>query len=63
MTRADAARITLQRIGDILQGVPLDSILGADRPRIQLKAGDHVQDPDREGQLLIAFSMGFNVDL
>ena len=63
VTRADAAQITQQKIGGILYGVPLDSIRGLDRPRLQLKGGYHLQDPDRQGQLFIAVSMGVDFDL
>ena len=60
---ADAAQITQQKIGGILYWVPLDSILGVDRPRIQVKGGYHLQDPDRQGQFFIALVMGFDFDL
>jgi hypothetical protein len=58
-----AARITQQKIGGILQGVPWDSVLGVERPRIQIKAGDHLQDPYRQGQLCIAFRRGVDCDI
>jgi hypothetical protein len=58
-----AARITQQKIGGILQRVPWDSVHGVKRPRIQIKAGYHLQDPDSQGQLCIAFSMGVDFDL
>lgn len=32
-------------------------------PRMELKAGYHLQDPDRQGQMFVAFSMGFDFDL
>jgi hypothetical protein len=63
VTRADAAGITQQKVGGMLYWVPLDSIRGLDRPRIQLKGGYHLQDPDRQGQLFIACSVGFDFDL
>ncbi|HWR57415.1 MAG TPA: hypothetical protein VN328_00885 [Thermodesulfovibrionales bacterium] len=63
VTRTDAARITQQKIGGVLYWVPLDSIFGMDRPRLQMKGGYHLQDPDRQGQLFIAVSIGFDFDL
>jgi hypothetical protein len=63
VTRADAARITQQKIGVLLYWVPVGSFHGLDRPRIVVKAGYHLKDPDRQGQLFVLFDMGFDFDL
>lgn len=57
------ARITQQKIGGILHRVSWDSVLGVEKPRIQIKGGYHLQVPDRQGQLSIAFIMGVDFDL
>lgn len=62
-TRADDARITQQKIGGTIYWVPADKLWGTDRPRIYLKGGYHLQDPNFQGQLYMTLGVGFDVDL
>jgi hypothetical protein len=63
ITRADKAEITQQKIGGLLYWVPKASMWGLDRPRMALKAGYHLKDPDRQGEMFVAFDLGFDLDL
>jgi hypothetical protein len=63
VTRARSAGITQKKIGGLLYWVPRPSFHGLDRPRIAIKAGYNLKDPNTKGQAFFALDLGFDLDL
>jgi len=63
VTRARSAKITQKKIGGLLYWVPKQSFHGLDRPRIAIKAGYNLKDPNTKGQAFFALDLGFDLDL
>ena len=61
--RAVDASITQQKIGGQFYWVPLESIWGLDRPRVVMRVGYYLQDPNLKGQIYFLMGLGFDLDI
>lgn len=63
ITHAQDADLTRQRVGWFAYWVPVDTLMGMNRPRIYSLAAFNIQDRNRQGEMYLALGFGTEFDL